>query len=64
LTSTRPAAVDAPGQRPRRALAAEAAFDDVALARLVKRLGEFYAIGPELVYSFRISLAAEGQPPD
>jgi hypothetical protein len=51
-------------RRPARVLFAEATFDDVALERLVERSGELYAIAPELVYTFRVSLTAEGQPPD
>ena len=51
-------------RQPAKVLFAEAIFDGIALEKLADRVAELYSIAPELAYAFRVSLTAEGTPPD
>jgi hypothetical protein len=49
-------------RQPARVLYAEATFDIVALERLAEKVGELFSLAPQMTYTFRVSLTAEGQP--
>ena len=51
-------------RQPAKVLYAEATFDLLALERLAEKVGELISLAPQLNYAFRVSLTAEGQPPD
>ena len=51
-------------QRPDVAIYAEATLDALALKRLGERVEELMMIAPELAFSFRVVLSAEGQALD
>jgi hypothetical protein len=49
---------------PAAALFAEATLDPVALQKLAEQVEELLTIAPELAFTFRVALSAEGQRPD
>jgi hypothetical protein len=49
---------------PTTALLAEAALDPMALQKLAERVEQLLTIAPQLAFSFRVILSAEGQRPD
>jgi hypothetical protein len=49
---------------PAAALFAEATLDPVTLQKLAEQIGELLTIAPELAFTFRVTVSAEGQPPD
>lgn len=51
-------------RKPSKVLFAEAQLDPVALGRLVERLDELLTTAPELVFTFRVTVSAEGQISD
>jgi hypothetical protein len=48
-------------RKPSKVLFAEAQLDPVALGMLVEKLDELFSTAPELVFTFRLALSAEGQ---
>jgi len=50
--------------RLRAALLAEAPLDSMALQRLAERVERLLITAPELAFSFRVTLSAEGPRPD
>ncbi|MCX7707207.1 MAG: hypothetical protein N2204_04290, partial [Anaerolineae bacterium] len=51
-------------RRPAAALLAEAMLDPAALQRLAERVERLLLAAPELAFTFRVALAAEGERPD
>lgn len=51
-------------RKPTKVLFAEAQLAPVDLGRLVEKLDELLTTAPELVFTFRVALSAEGQVPD
>lgn len=49
---------------PAAALFAEATLDPSALQKLAEQVEELLTIAPELAFTFRVTLSAEGQRPD
>ncbi len=51
-------------RRPAAALLAETVLDPAALSRLIERIDQLLLAAPELAFTFKVTLSAEGQRPD